>query len=320
MEQVTSCNFCGNGNLIKIYEDIVDEVSKEKFNIIRCMRCNLMMTSPRPESNEIARYYPRTYYSYTESKDYFSSRIALLIKKYYVLPPENIIKRMIIGFFAVLLKRFVAVIIEGEGKSRNILDVGCGDGRRISWLIEYNYNVYGTEISEDACNIAKSRGIKVFCGDLLEAKYPESFFDIVIFSQVFEHLLDPQRTLEECYRIMKKESILIIDVPNIESLNYRIYGKFWFPLEVPRHLFHFSKQTVCNYLKKNRFTVIQWKYRYPKFFDIASIKKIYKFGGFFLLVKSLLFSLFSIFLYPLAKNKDELFSRTICAVCKKIEV
>ncbi len=315
----TVCNLCGGRDFLNIHKDVKDEVSKESFDIIECTQCHLLITTPRPSEQVIKNYYPNTYYHYTGEEKYLSTKIARLIKEHHVSSPKRMLKRILSWILTKLLDRYVAIIIEGQGNNRKVLDVGCGDGRRVSWLIRYGYDVYGNEISADACKIAAGNGIKIFNGTLEEANYPSDFFDIIIFSQVFEHLHDPQKALQECYRILKKDGILIIDVPNIESLNHRIYGKYWFPLEVPRHLFHFSKETLERYLERNNFKAIHWRYRYPKFYCSASIKRIYKFGSFFLLIKSLLGSLVLLlfYFYPFIRNRKVLFSPTIAVYAKK---
>lgn len=315
--ETVGCNLCGGLDFSPIYQNIPDEISGERFNIVECSNCGLWFTNPRPEPKEIHRYYSPTYYSYNKQREYLSARIALFIKKYYVAPPKNFLKVILYGIIAKLLKKYISVLIEGPGGGRKVLDVGCGDGRRVTWLLDYGFKVYGTDISENALRIARRNGLETFCGDLKEARYPSKFFDIIIFSQVFEHIHKPQETLVECYRILKDGGIIIIDVPNIESVLNKIYKKYWFPLEVPRHLYHFSKITLSRFLKDSGFTILYWKYRYPKFFDLATLKRIYKYGGIFLLIKSIFSSLKIASLYPFKRNRDLLYSQTVAVYARK---
>lgn len=313
-----SCNYCGSLSHVTVYKDIPDDATMEKFNIVRCSECGLFFTMPRPEKQKIGNYYPTTYYySYKQKKEYLTARIALMVKKYYVSPPQNPLKRILVGTVARLLKKNIAILIEGRGDGRKILDVGCGDGRRVAWLLKYDFRVYGTDISKEALKIARENGINTFCGDLTEANYPSEFFDIIIFSQVFEHLYEPMKMLEECFRILKHGGLLIIDVPNIDYILHKIYGKYWVHLDVPRHLFHYSVQTLSNYLQKQGFTIIFWKYRYPKFFDLASIKRVYKYGGLFLVISSILSSIKLLLIYPFKRNRDNLFSQTVAVYARK---
>jgi len=315
--EYNKCNLCGNQEFTIVHENILDFVSGEKFNIIKCTGCGLMITSPFPSPENLGKYYPRTYYSYVEGKDYLSARVGRMIKEYFVSPPKNIIKRFIIGLISKIIKKFIAILIEGEGNGRKLLDVGCGDGRRVAWLIHHNFQVYGTEIDKNACNRAKKRGIEVFNGELWDAGYPSDFFDIITFSQVFEHLHNPQRVLEECFRILKSNGILIIDVPNIDSLIHTIYGKHTFHLEVPRHLYHFSKATLSRYLLKNNFKILQWKYRYPRFFDRASLKRLLRQREYGLFIRSIVGSLFFMFAFPFLSDRINKFSQTIAVYARK---
>ena len=68
---------------------------------------------------------------------------------------------------------------------------------------------------------------------------PQSF-DAVTLIHVFEHLPDPRQTLEIISEILKKDGILMMSFPNIDSFQSRIFKGKWLHIDPPRHLFFFS--------------------------------------------------------------------------------
>ncbi|WP_048150686.1 class I SAM-dependent methyltransferase [Palaeococcus ferrophilus] len=116
--------------------------------------------------------------------------------------------------------------IIGEPKNLRILDVGVGTGSKIEWLVEKN-EVYGLEINEVAISRAKKRGINVIKANI-EERFPfeDKSFDLVICSQVLEHLVRPYKTLQEINRVLKPKGIFIVDVPNHFGLLSRIHILF----------------------------------------------------------------------------------------------
>lgn len=115
--------------------------------------------------------------------------------------------------------------------SGKILDAGCGDG---GMLLEIKklfplIDVYGVDISRVGCEIAERRGIKTKVADL-NKKIPErnNFFDFVIAHEVIEHLIDPDRFLEESHRVLKKGGHLIITTPNLVAWYHRVLFIFGF--------------------------------------------------------------------------------------------
>ena len=109
--------------------------------------------------------------------------------------------------------------------SKKILDLGCGEGAVASFLVKrMKLDVVGADISEKALKVARKRGIKVVLIDV-EKKLPfrNAEFDTVFWGDNIEHLFEPQDTLEEISRVLKKGGTLILSCPNMSYWRYRIY-------------------------------------------------------------------------------------------------
>lgn len=156
-------------------------------------------------------------------------------------------------------------IFNSKGK---ILDIGCGNGGYLSILRDCGWEVYGFDFSEKAVRYAKNeRGlINVKQTKAENLDYPENFFDLVTMNHSIEHLPNPKNSLIEAKRVLKKGGTLIVTTPNFSSLNAKIFGKNWFPLETSRHLFLFETLTLKKMIENiERLQIVKIKYDYSAY-------------------------------------------------------
>lgn len=123
-----------------------------------------------------------------------------------------------------------------EENVKTFLDIGCGNGHLTERIFMKNFNAdfYGIDMGNGA-ERAKKKGINAFKADLNEIdklKFEDNFFDIVFAGEIIEHLVDPDRFLEEIYRILEKNGILILSTPNLAAWYNRFlllfgYQPFW---------------------------------------------------------------------------------------------
>lgn len=126
------------------------------------------------------------------------------------------------------------------------LDVGCGDGSFLEALARQGWQVFGTELSESIALTARKRlGDCIRVGAIGHLDFPAASFDLVTFWHVLEHLEDPRLALGEARRLLKADGRLVVAVPNIESLQARLFSDVWLHLDVPRHRWHFSPRTLA---------------------------------------------------------------------------
>lgn len=242
MEDV-KCNYCDSSN-VKILLSKKDKfaISECEFNLVQCQNCRLVYTHPRPTKEEIADFYPETY-SWKETL-VAGSKITGFIRKlekayrYHLLRYET--------------AKLVKMAKSNTGK---LLDVGCGSGDRLDILRKVGFDTYGVEISQAAEYAKQHLGLNVKQGDLFDADYPDSFFDIVTLYNVLEHTHDPRKVIKELKRILKDNGILIIQVPNIDCVQFKIFKKRWAAIDVPRDLYYFSDSILKCFLEKEEFIV-----------------------------------------------------------------
>ena len=138
-----------------------------------------------------------------------------------------------------------------------ILDIGCGSGDQMALWLECGRLAMGLDISPFAVAKGEERGLRIFTGEVQDADYPTDHFDIVYANHVLEHAMDPNTMLDGIWRVLKPGGTLIIGVPNISSISFRIFKAKWYHLDVPRHLLHFSPKTLTSLLVSHGFMAMK---------------------------------------------------------------
>lgn len=217
-----------------------------EFTVVKCSNCGFVYLNPRPSEREMEKYYPEEYYSFQRwTEDVGSLRTHYRKIKWKSLSRIN--PTRISG---------VPPFVE-RGK---ILDFGCGSGEVLNILKKVGWETYGVEINEKAAEYARSKGLKVFDQDLRSIRFPDDYFDVVRMRSVLEHLHQAPMILEEIYRILKRQGRLLLIVPNIDSLEFKIFRSKWYPLDIPRHIYHFSSKSLIALLKEYCFKVEKLRY------------------------------------------------------------
>jgi len=122
-----------------------------------------------------------------------------------------------------------------------LLDLGCSSGAFLESLNGYRWQLSAIEMSEAQARKAQERsGAEVFVGDILDARFPAETFDVVTCFDVLEHVYEPREVVARVSQWLKPGGIFYVLVPNIDSGEARIFKSYWYGLELPRHISHFS--------------------------------------------------------------------------------
>ena len=218
-----------------------------RFKIVQCKECGLIFINPQPEPEALKKYYPKNYYipNFSHYKQYSWLRGNVLETfwgyRYHSNSPAtpDLFRKMILLPFKIKYRHSIPFVEGGR-----LLDIGCGNGTELYKLKLMGWEVCGVEIDAEASETARSKGLSVFTGDLLGANYPDHFFDVVRMSFVLEHLPNPKEVLREIKRILMPTGRIYISLQNARSLNYWLFRRWWFSLDVPRHLFSFTPNTI----------------------------------------------------------------------------
>lgn len=236
-ESVSVCPVCGGTFGRVVYEHIADPLGRrQQYSLRRCSFCGHVSTNPIPAPDILSEYYPATYYSYVEPTDEgFSGRV----KRWLSQAANEPLGRVARSF----LRKHIA-ILPARSHSGNLLDMGCGNGKFLSFMRGVGWKTYGTDISPQAVEAARGNGHQVSCGDVRQAGFPDNFFDLITLNNVLEHVYDPIATLQELYRILRPGGELIVCVPNFDCYERQVFGKHWDPLKIPVHFQHFNSNSL----------------------------------------------------------------------------
>jgi 2-polyprenyl-3-methyl-5-hydroxy-6-metoxy-1,4-benzoquinol methylase len=125
-------------------------------------------------------------------------------------------------------------------KNNRLLDVGFGAGSFLEAAARNNWQALGVEVSQSAVEHVRERGFEVFCGELEKAAYPDDYFDVVILSEVLEHVPDPMALLEASVRVLRPGGLLWATTPHGRGISARLLGLEWSNVCPPDHLQLFS--------------------------------------------------------------------------------
>jgi len=222
-----SCELCGAEETRPIFE--VKDYERGfpgAFQIVQCRKCQLTFLNPRPTKEAIGAYYTRD--------DWYRAKEGVSLEEAQI---SNRPWREIQAF------RCRPVLTYKE--SGTILDVGCGDGLLLKFFSEKGWHCYGIERGEIAASYARGLGLEVRQESIEEISFQENFFDVVSFFAVIEHLHHPLSALRKVSRFLKEDGFLYLGgIPNFECFERKLFGRRWMHLNAPRHLFHFTPQTM----------------------------------------------------------------------------
>ena len=267
METVARCELCEGTEFAPFLKgrDRLHGIGGE-FQLVKCLECGLVFINPRPDQEEIGRFYPAAYGPHAEaSGPTHTHRLSPLRRRLYSLfygyPPSDqgngvLLKTLLLPVKWVAAKNTIP--FQGEGR---ILDIGAGSGTFLASMKALGWDPYGVDISPEAVERARGLGVKMFQGGVQDTSFSDRFFDVITLRAVLEHVHHPVETLQEVCRILKDQGIVYIVVPNIASLNLWLFGGFWFALEVPRHLYAYSPQVIRQLAKKTGFEVLSMRFR-----------------------------------------------------------
>lgn len=244
-ERLNQCPLCKSGHFFN-YMVVKDHaVSQESFSICKCSDCALLFTNPRPDQNNIGQYYQsKNYISHQDATSNFTDFIYKLVRK-------------------ITIRQKVKWINEfGSGKGR-LLDFGSGTGYFLKAAAKNGWEVRGVEPNPTAASIAREKQNQIIYEDIASLQNEKKFDTITLF-HVLEHVHDLKQTMEFLNDKLKKRGTLFIAVPNFNSYDSKLYKENWASLDVPRHLYHFTPQTIEKLAKEFNFKI---KATMPMLFD-----------------------------------------------------
>lgn len=227
----TPCPLCGADDATPVLE-AADPLPPPGdglvFAVVRCACCGLTYTNPRPNERTIARFYPADYAPHRRPAKMRQAR-----------PPRVLWGRL---FGRPCGERRGALPWPTPGR---LLDFGCGAGSFLKTMADQGWAVTGLDAAVGAVEEVRAQhGLAALVGTLPHPDLRPGSFDVVTMWHSLEHVHRPLELLREAFRLLVPGGKLIVAAPNIDSVPYRVFGRSWFGLDVPRHLTHFTPATL----------------------------------------------------------------------------
>lgn len=156
------------------------------------------------------------------------------------------------------------------------LDIGFGNGSLLFTAQEWRYEPVGIDLRRDNVEALTKLGLEAHCLPLEELDQP-CRFRIVTMADVLEHLPYPRQALKIVCKLMTREALLFVSMPNMDSMVWRALdaqgaNPFWEELE---HYHNFSRSRLYSLLNQEGFDVLEYNVseRYRCCMEVIAVKR-----------------------------------------------
>ena len=241
---MSACLLCGGSGAAVVFRasDRLFGTTTEEFSVVRCAHCGLMRLDPQPAPERLPRYYP---------------------DRYWFSPDETTAGRLEESYRRLVLRdhvRFVDRAMRSTRAQGPLLDVGCGGGLFLRLMRRRGFRAVGLDFSVQAAALAWKQGTPVVCARLEQSPFrPSSLAGLTMF-HVIEHLPDPRAYLLAARELLAPDGRLVVQAPNAACWQFRLLGRAWNGMDVPRHLFDFRAADLEKLMESCGFETVRRKH------------------------------------------------------------
>lgn len=199
----------------------------------------MLETHPQPSLEELSKYY--------DSDDYISHTGA----------KRNLLEQVYHIVKSIALKRKLKLINKVSNGGKQLLDVGCGTGDFLKISQQNSWSVTGIEPNAKARSMAWEKVGDLIFDETHIIKLEKKSFDVITLWHVLEHLPNINDQIKNLNALLKPNGTLIIAVPNFKSHDAIYYREFWAAYDAPRHLWHFSKNSISKLVSLEHLSVVE---------------------------------------------------------------
>jgi len=238
MFESKTCPVCKTEQVHYIFEAKDYLVSGKNFSIYECNSCSFRFTNPFPLERDLKVYYDSPeYISHSTRIRRFSDRI------YFIIRRKNTFDKIkLIGKYQ---------------KPGQLLDVGSGVGFFLEMAAIKGWAVNGIEPNYRPKVIQESQSNIIVLDSLFSNQLKPFSYDAITMWHVLEHIPELQKAFSRVKDLLKPNGTLFLALPNWKSWDAKFYGNEWAAFDVPRHLYHFSQDSVKVLAERNGMVLIK---------------------------------------------------------------
>lgn len=230
MKLMENCPICASRGCRPLFDF-------QGYPVNECGVCGFRFLNPQPDDAVLGKIYSNLYF--------LGSGDAELEEQ------TRNLKRKTAAHYSDILARHVSK------PGAALLEIGCGWGDFLIEAKARGFRVSGLEYSQDAVDVACGRLGEpcVKAGTLEAAGFEPESFDVIAAFDVVEHVRDPKEFLNHVFRLLRKDGVIMLVTPALDSLTSRLLGKNWMEYKV-EHLSYFSSATSKRALGDAGFTAV----------------------------------------------------------------
>ena len=239
--EAVACYYCG-GERVTPFLTAEDDLTGRpgRFTFVRCRDCSLVYQSPRPTLEHVKSYYESEYIAHRQPRDW--GRLAPLFRRAIESLDRDKLR---------IVDRYVRL-----GSSSAVLDVGCGAGTFLSRVrSQHGSGVAGVDFM-DLADRPALHDVEFHRGLFYDQVFEAGRFTLITMWHFLEHDYDPMRSLAHARSALAPEGRLIVEVPRLDSMTFRLFGDRWPGLQAPQHTALYDRALLLKTMERAGFEVL----------------------------------------------------------------
>lgn len=256
-----SCPVCGATEIAGKLQATDFTVSGEQFSIYQCNSCQACFTQDVPGPAAIGHYYKsENYISHTNTSKGLINRLYLRVRKRTLRQKRRLVEA------------------STGVKAGNVLDLGSGTGAFAAEMKAGGWQVTGLEPDPGARKVAREQFGVLLSDTGMLFNLPPAAFDAITLWHVLEHVHDLHGYMARMTTLLKSGGKIFIAVPNYTAADAAFWGPYWAAWDVPRHLYHFSPESVQQLAARHGLRIQEYKPMWFDSFYVSMLSSNYKTG------------------------------------------
>ncbi len=268
-----TCPICNRPGVF-LYEHLTDTLfnSPGEWSMKRCpnTHCQTIWLDPTPAEEELGKLYatysthvnpinPNTKENYQPRKLIDFVRTAVRFKKLGYANTLSVFANNFLYGLSHLHPAWqdtqsIILFYLPAKQAGKLLDIGCGNGSSMLVMRNQGWDVSGIDFDKQAIAQAQTHNLNATVVASLDTlDYQDNSFDAIMLNHVIEHVPQPIKLVQECFRVLKPSGTLVALTPNATSLGHQKFKSNWRGLETPRHLQVFTRDSLALLAKNAAF-------------------------------------------------------------------